>query len=113
MGIGGVSEGVVAACAIKAMEGKMLGRLAPQSDEEARQIETQNFDRNHILNSDELVNSDTIFFAATGVSDGPFLKGVRYHRDRAETYSLLLRAETGTRRTIFSEHSLKRLFALS
>jgi fructose-1,6-bisphosphatase II len=104
MGIGGVSEGVIAACAVKALSGGMLGRLAPQSDEERAAVQSAGLDATQILTSDELVTSDQIFFAATGITDGRLLAGVRYHRNRARTESLILRSETGTRRLIRAEH---------
>ncbi|MCI0393575.1 MAG: fructose-bisphosphatase class II family protein [Chloroflexi bacterium] len=104
MGIGGVSEGVIAACAVKALGGAMLGRLAPQSEEEKEAILAAGLDINRVLTSDELVASNEVYFAATGITSGPLLSGVRFLGRRAETHSLLLRAETGTRRFIQAEH---------
>lgn len=104
MGIGGVPEGVTAACAVRALRGAMLGRLAPQSDEEQAAIAAAGLDTQRILTCDELVNSNQIFFAATGVTDGPLLTGVEYHGHQAKTHSLLIRAETGVRRFIHAEH---------
>jgi fructose-1,6-bisphosphatase II len=106
MGIGGLAEGVIAACAVKAMGGAMLGRLAPQSDEERNVIAAAGLDTEQILTGDALVASNEIFFTATGITDGPLLAGVRYHGNRAETESLVLRGETGTRRIIHAEHVL-------
>lgn len=107
MGIGGVSEGVIAACAVRALGGAMLGRLAPQSEEEKEIIENAGFDIKKILTSDELVASDKIYFAATGVTHSPLLGSIRYLGRRVETHSLLLRSETGTRRFIQGEHLLE------
>ena len=104
MGAGGVSEGVIAACAIKALGGGMLGRLAPQSDEERAAVEAAGLDVGEILTCDQLVASNEIFFAATGITGGTLLSGVRYGGRRAVTESLLLRCETGTRRTMRAEH---------
>jgi fructose-1,6-bisphosphatase II len=104
MGIGGVPEGVTAACAVKAMGGGMLGRLAPQSDQEREAIEAAGLDTRRILTCDELVSSNKIFFAATGVTHGPLLSGLRYRGKEADTYSLVIRGETGTRRLIHSEY---------
>jgi fructose-1,6-bisphosphatase II len=106
MGVGGVPEGVIAACAVKAIRGGMLGRLAPQSDEERAAVEAAGLDTGQVLTCDELVAGDQIFFAATGITDGAMLHGVQYHRNRAETESLVLRRETGTRRVIRAEHLL-------
>lgn len=104
MGVGGVPEGVIAACAIKAMRGGMLGRLAPQSDEERDEVEASELDTSQILSCHELVTSDEIFFAATGITNGSLLSGVQYWGNRAQTESLVLRCETGSRRIIFAEH---------
>jgi fructose-1,6-bisphosphatase II len=104
MGIGGVSEGVIAACAVRALGGEMLGRLAPQSDEERAAIKAAGLDLKQILTCREMVDSNRIFFAATGITDGALLSGVRYRGNRAETESLLIRSETGTRRLMHAEH---------
>ena len=104
MGVGGVPEGVTAACAVRAMRGAMLGRLAPQSKEELDAVKAAGLDTKRILTSDELVASDRIFFAATGITEGPLLAGVKYHGTMAKTQSLLIRSETGTRRLIHTEH---------
>lgn len=107
MEIGGVPEGVIAACAVKAIGGAMLGRLAPQSEEERAAVAEAGLDTRQILRADELVASDEIFFAATGITDGPLLDGVRYQGHKAETVSLVLRCETGTRRIIQAEHLIE------
>lgn len=104
MGVGGIPEGVMAACAVKALHGAMLGRLAPQTDVERDEVGGANLDRTRILTCDDVVSSDKTFFAATGITDGPLLSGVRYHGQWAETQSLLLRGETGSRRFIHAEH---------
>lgn len=104
MGIGGASEGVIAACAVKTLGGAMLGRLAPQSEEEKRAVLAAGLDLRQVLTGDELVRSDQIFFAATGITDSPLLPCVSYRGKQAETHSLLLRSETRTRRVIFAEH---------
>jgi fructose-1,6-bisphosphatase II len=107
MGIGGVPEGVIAACAVKAMKGGMLGRLAPQSDEEWAAVRRSGLDADQILTCHELVSSDEIFFSATGITTGTLLSGVRYHGTKAGTESLVLRSETGTRRVIHAEHRVE------
>lgn len=106
MGIGGASEGVTAACGVKAIGGAMLARLAPQSEEEQRAVRNAGIDTSRILTCDELVSSSHIFLAATGVTDGPLLHGVEYWGERAKTFSLVLRGETGTQRTIYAEHRI-------
>jgi len=107
MGIGGVSEGIMAACAVRALGGGMLGRLAPQTDAERQAVDAAGLSTRRILTAREIITSDNIFFAATGITDGPLLSGVRYTGKRAETHSLILRGETGTRRLIFAEHVLR------
>ncbi|MCB0173492.1 MAG: class II fructose-bisphosphatase [Anaerolineae bacterium] len=104
MGIGGASEGVTAACGVRAIGGAMLARLAPQSDDEWTAVKEAGMDTKRILTCHELVSSNQIFLAATGITDGPLLNGVEYWGHRAKTYSLVLRGETGTRRTIHAEH---------
>lgn len=106
MGIGGVAEGVIAACAVKALGGKILGRLAPQSDQERADVLAAGLDMRRVLSSDEMVQGNQIFFAATGVTDGLLLSGVRLRGHEAETNSLVLRAETGTRRVIHTTHRI-------
>ncbi len=72
----------------------MLGRLAPQSDSEREAVAAVGLDIKRILTSDELISGDQLFFAATGITDGPLLGGVLYHGDHAETQSLVLRCDT-------------------
>jgi fructose-1,6-bisphosphatase II len=106
MGVGGVTEGVLAACATRAMGGGMLGRLSPQTSGEREAVEGSGLDPHQVLTCDRLVSSREIFFAATGITDGSLLSGVHYHGSVAETESLIIRGETGTRRLIHSEHRI-------
>jgi len=106
MGVGGVTEGLISACAVKAVGGAMLGRLAPQSEGELHAIREAGPDLGQILTSEELVAGDGVFFACTGITDGPLLSGVGYHGNRATTNSMILRGETRTRRVIHAEHAL-------
>ncbi len=110
MGIGGAAEGMMAACAAHALGGAVLARLAPQSDAERHAVEQTGLDTHTIFTEHELVTDDDLFFVATGITDGPLLKGVSYLGDRAETHSIILRGSTGTRRIIYAEHTIKRLF---
>jgi fructose-1,6-bisphosphatase II len=105
MGIGGVSEGVTAACAVKAMRGAMLVRLKPQSAAEEEAVAAAGLDTSKILTCSEMITSDKTFFAATGITPGSLLDGVEYHGSRATTHSLVLRGQTGTRRTIYTEYN--------
>jgi fructose-1,6-bisphosphatase II len=106
MGIGGVPEGVMAACAVRAAGGAMLGRLAPQSATERAALQAVGLDTKPIVGEEHLVSSNQVFFAATGITDGPLLRGVHYLGDRATSESLTLRGETHGRRRIMTEHLL-------
>lgn len=106
MGTGGVPQGLLAACAVKAARGGMLGRLIPQTEAEEAALRAGPPEDRRVCMVDELVNSPYVFFAATAITDNPLLAGVRYRGGRADTASLLLRAETGIRRIILAEHLL-------
>jgi len=107
MGTGGVGEGLLAACAVKAAGGAMLGRWAPQSGQERDQVSGTDADVSRILSVDKLVTGDETFFAVTGITDGPLLSGVQYHGNRATSNSMILRGETRTRRIMRAEHLLE------
>ena len=109
LGIGGTPEGIIAACALKCMGGVILGKLAPRDDAERRRALDAGLDIGQVLTTDELVSSDDVFFAATGITDGELLSGVRYRRDGATTHSLVMRSRSGTIRSIRSEHQLRKL----
>jgi fructose-1,6-bisphosphatase II len=112
MGIGGAPEGVIAATAIKCMGGEMQGRLNPFSDEEVERCHLlgwSNADLEKTLTLDDLVRSDDVFFAATGVTDGELLKGVTYmENNRAKTESVVMRSKTGTIRFVDAIHRLNK-----
>jgi fructose-1,6-bisphosphatase II len=107
MGVGGAAQGVVAACAAKAMDGAMLARLAPQSQVERDAIRAAGLDEKRIMTCSEMVMTNEIFIAATGITDSLMLTALRYHGMHAETHSLLIRSETGTRRFIHAEHAAR------
>jgi fructose-1,6-bisphosphatase II len=107
MGIGGAPQGVMAACAAHAARGGMLGRLAPQSVEERDALQSAGLNSRQVLSCTELVACEELFFAATGITNGTLLSGVHYHGNQVETESLVLRASTGTRRLIHTEHVLR------
>lgn len=113
MGTGGTPEGVLAACAIKGMGGQMLARLDPQSYVEKEAINEAGIDAREVLTVNDLVRSDDCFFAATGISGGDFLRGVRYSSKYAVTHSLVLRGKTGTLRYVESYHNMDRLSKFS
>lgn len=104
LGIGGSPEGVIAAAALRCMGGFMEGRLWPRNEEERKLSLEKGIDIDRILKIDELCKGDKVFFAATGVSDGDLLKGVRYYSGGATTNSLVMRVESGTVRYIETFH---------
>lgn len=107
MGVGGAAEGLMAACAVKALGGAIMARVTPQSEAELRACQEGGVDLKKILTCDDLVSGDEVFFSATGITDGGLLKGIDFHGDTATSHSLVLRYETGTRRVINTEHRLK------
>ncbi|HSR70070.1 MAG TPA: class II fructose-bisphosphatase [Acidobacteriota bacterium] len=113
MGTGGTPEGVLSACAIRSTGGEMLARLDPQSDQERNRLRESGIDLKQILNVEKLVASDDTFFAATGISGGTFLRGVRYTGRGASTHSLVLRGRSGTVRYIESHHRFEKLMKYS
>lgn len=104
MGTGGAPEAVVAACALKALGGDMQCRLYFRTDYERRSTEAAGIDINKVLMMDDLVKSDDVFFAATGITDGELLRGVRYRTTGATTDSIVMRSRTGTIRHMQTTH---------
>jgi fructose-1,6-bisphosphatase II len=113
LGIGGTPEGVIAACAVKCLGGVILGKLAPTDDAERARAVDAGHDLDRVLTTDDLVASDDAFFAATGITNGELLAGVRFKAGGATTNSLVMRARSGTVRAITSEHQLWKLRAYS
>jgi fructose-1,6-bisphosphatase II len=113
LGVGGTPEGVIAACAVKCLGGIILGKLAPTDDAERAKALAAGHDLDRVLSTDDLVASDDAFFAATGITNGELLAGVRYKAGGATTSSLVMRARSGTVRAITSEHQLWKLRAYS
>jgi fructose-1,6-bisphosphatase II len=113
MGIGGTPEGVLAACALKCMGGEIHGRLHPRTPDEVERAIDQGYDLDRILSTDDLVKSEEVFFAVTGITDGELVDGVKYYGDGAISHSLVMRAKTGTVREIRSTHRWDKLMALS
>jgi fructose-1,6-bisphosphatase II len=113
LGIGGTPEGIIAACALKCLGGVILGKLAPRDDAERRKALDAGHDLTRVLTTEDLVSSDDVFFAATGITDGELMAGVRYRPGGATTHSLVMRSRSGTIRSIRSEHALWKLRAYS
>lgn len=113
VGTGGTPEGIITACAIKAIGGVIQGRLAPTDDDERQRALDAGHDLDRVLLTDDLVVADDCFFVATGITDGELLAGVRYEAGRAFTESIVMRSRSGTIRKITSEHQLSKLKAYS
>jgi fructose-1,6-bisphosphatase II len=113
MGIGGTPEGVIAAAAIKCLGGALQSRLWPRNDEERQRLIEHGYDVDRVLTTDDLVAGEDVFVAATGVTSGALVHGVRYTRDGAITESLVMRSRSGTVRRIEAEHAFEKLSRLS
>lgn len=112
-GVGGTPEGVIAAAALKSMGGVIQGRLWPRNDQERQATIDAGYDLTEVLDEDRLVAGDNCFFAATGITDGELLDGVKYYADGARTHSLVMRSKSGTVREIVSRHRWNKLMELS
>ena len=108
-GIGGTPEGVVSAAALKCMGGEIQGRLWPRNEAERNAAVAAGYDISRVLTTDDLVRGDNCFFAATGVTDGELLRGVRFDSRGAHTQSLVMRSLSGTVRLIDAHHRLDKL----
>ncbi|MEI8066634.1 MAG: class II fructose-bisphosphatase [Actinomycetes bacterium] len=104
IGIGGTPEGIIAACAMKCLGGVIQGRLHPRDREERQRALDAGHDLNQVLTTDDLVKGDDIFFAATGITDGELLRGVRFHDHGAHSQSIVMRSKSKTIRIIETEH---------
>jgi fructose-1,6-bisphosphatase II len=109
MGIGGTPEGVIAAAALKCVGGGVQGKLWPRNDEERRQLVDAGFDVDRVLTTEDLVSGEDVFVAATGVTSGALLRGVRYTAEGAVTDSIVMRARSGTVRRIEASHAFDKL----
>lgn len=107
MGIGGTPEAIIAAAAVRALDGGMQCKRAPQSADEAIRIMNEAADIEEVLHLDDLIKSDNTFFAATGVTSGAFLRGVQFKSSNiVTTQSIVMRSRTGTIRYVEGIHNL-------
>jgi fructose-1,6-bisphosphatase II len=104
VGIGGTPEGVIAACALRCLDGQLLARLYPRNDGERVAALDRGYDLNRVMSTRDLVTGDNIFFAATGVTSGELLQGVRYTPQRVFTESLSMRSKSGAVRIVEGRH---------
>ena len=113
MGIGGTPEGVLSAAALKCVGGTLQGKLWPRNDEERHALVDAGYDLDQVLMVDDLVGGEDVFFAATGVTTGALLRGVRYERQGAVTDSIVMRSRSGTVRRVEARHAFEKLELLS
>ena len=111
MGIGGTPEGIISACAMKCLGGAIQGRLMPKSDEEKERARAQGLDLSQVFTTNDLVKGDDVFFAATGITDGELLQGVRHGENYFTTNSLVMRGKTKTVRLITTESPISSIIA--
>ncbi len=112
-GIGGTPEGVISAAALRCMGGEQQGLLWPRNKAERNAAAEFGYDVKQVLHISDLVSSDNCFFAATGITDGALLRGVRYRAREAVTYSVVMRSRSGTVRLVESRHQLEKLMRFS
>ncbi len=108
-GVGGTPEGVITACALRAMGGEIQGKLYARDDGELRRGREAGYDFDKVLTMNDLVSSEDVFFATTGITDGELLQGVRYYGDHITTDTLVVRGLTGTVRQITATHTTHKL----
>ncbi len=113
MGIGGSPEAVITACAIKCLGGNMQCKLWPRNEGDVQEGLKRGLALDQVLTINDLVKGDNIFFAATGVTDGELMKGVRYEGRQIRTSSMVMRSKSGTIRFVDSVHVQKKLSVLS
>jgi fructose-1,6-bisphosphatase II len=112
-GIGGTPEGVISAAALKCVGGGIQGRLWPRDDDERKKLVAAGLDPQRVLHTDDLVAGEDVFVAATGVTTGALLRGVRYTPGGPITDSIVMRSRSGTVRRIEAQHSIEKLSKLS
>ena len=113
MGVGGAPEAVITACAMKCVGGEIQCRLWPRNDEERALAQANQIDLARVYRTTDLVRGENVFFAATGITDGEFLRGVRYFSDGASTHSVVMRSASGTVRYISARHHWDKLMRIS
>jgi fructose-1,6-bisphosphatase II len=112
-GIGGTPEGVISAAALKCVGGGIRAKLWPRNDEERQKLVDAGLDPERVLTTDDLVAGDDVFVAATGVTTGSLLRGVRYLPNGVVTDSISMRSRSGTVRRIEASHHIEKLQAFT
>ena len=109
LGVGGTPEGVISAAALKCLGGEIQGKLWPRNGSERKAATDAGFDLDRVLHTDDLVRSEDVFFAATGITDGELLRGIRFTAEGAISDSLVMRSKSGTVRRIEATHNIDKL----
>ncbi|MGA9774599.1 MAG: class II fructose-bisphosphatase [Candidatus Dormiibacterota bacterium] len=109
MGVGGATEAVLTACAVRCIDGDMQCRLWPRDEQEVALVRAEGYDPDHVFPARELAGGDNIFFAATGITDGEMLGGVRFAGPQVSTHSVVMRSYSGTIRWVDAVHDLEKL----
>ena len=107
IGIGGTPEGILAAAAMRSLGGELQLKMWPRDEEERKKVEEMGYDVDKVYFTEDLVGGDNVIFAATGITDGEFLRGVKYGKHRAITDSIVMRSRTRTVRRIVAYHDLR------
>jgi fructose-1,6-bisphosphatase II len=113
MGIGGAPEAVITACAMKCLGGEIQCKLWPRNDDERALAQANRLDLSRVYHTNDLVRGENVFFAATGITEGEFLRGVRYYSGGARTHSVVMRLASGTVRFVESHHRWDKLMRIS
>jgi fructose-1,6-bisphosphatase II len=113
MGVGGAPEAVISACAVRCLGGGIQCRLWPRDEKERERALAAGLDLEKVMTCDEMVRSDDVFLAATGITTGDLLRGVRYFPRGAATHSLVMRSASGTVRYIEATHHYEKLMRIS
>jgi len=107
IGIGGTPEGILAAAALRSLGGEIQMKMWPRDEEERKKLEEEGWDVDRVYFTEDLVGGENVIFAATGITDGEFLRGVKYGKHRAITESIVMRSKTRTVRRIIAYHDLR------
>ena len=107
IGIGGTPEGILAAAAMRSLGGEIQMKMWPINEEEKKKVEEMGYDLEKVYYTEDLVGGENVIFAATGITDGEFLRGVKYGKHRAITDSIVMRSKTRTVRRIVAYHDLR------
>jgi fructose-1,6-bisphosphatase II len=113
LGVGGSPEAVITACALKCLGGEIQCKYWPRDESERQYAAENNIDLNRVLCLNDLVDSDNVFFAATGITRGELLQGVKYFGGGAQTSSIVMRSKSGTIRHIEATHRVDKLMLFS